>query len=528
MKVLRCAIYTRKSSEEGLEQSFNSLHAQREACEAYIRSQAHEGWKLVRAAYDDGGFSGGNLERPGLQRLMSDLREGRIDVVVVYKVDRLTRSLTDFAKIVETLDGHGASFVSVTQQFNTTSSMGRLTLNVLLSFAQFEREVAGERIRDKIALSKRKGMWMGGNPPLGYDVQNRQLVVNEAEAEVVRLIFHRYLELGCVRALMRDALARGITSKAWTSTTGRHWGGKPYSRGALYYLLRNPIYVGRIAHRGEEHPGLHASILEEALWDEVQAMLKRNRQGERTGRPAAAGSSLLTGRLYDDRGNLMSPSHTRKRGRIYRYYVSQALLQNGAQAAGSIPRVAAAAIEDLVMDRLLAWSREAGEKLPDTARRSEVVAARVARVVLDHDRVTIELAGSTGGDSKPASIVIPVVLRRERGGAGTVARDGSSSIIRSMPDRSLIRAIARAHQWLGLLRDGEVRSIADLARRERISPGYAEKIIRLAFLAPDIVEATIDGRQPASMSLADLLEREIPVSWRQQRVALGFMPATAT
>src|SRR5258705_3641247 len=250
-KVRRCAVYTRKSSEEGLDQSFNSLDAQREACEAYIKSQAHEGWKLVKTAYDDGGFSGGSLDRPALQRLLADMGRGLVDVIVVYKIDRLTRSLADFARIVETLDRQGASFVSITQQFNTTTSMGRLTLNVLLSFAQFEREVTGERIRDKIAASKRKGMWMGGSVPLGYDVKDRELIVNEAEATTVRDIFDSYVRLGSVAQLQADLRRRGTLSKRWTSSSGRTWGGVAFSRGALYWLLRNPVYVGRVGHKGQ-------------------------------------------------------------------------------------------------------------------------------------------------------------------------------------------------------------------------------------------------------------------------------------
>src|SRR5712664_969651 len=325
--VSRCAVYTRKSSEEGLEQAFNSLHAQREACEAYIKSQAHEGWKLVRTAYDDGGLSGGSMERPALQRLLAEVAAGRINVIVVYKVDRLTRSLADFARIVETLDSQGASFVSITQQFNTTTSMGRLTLNVLLSFAQFEREVTGERIRDKIAASKRKGMWMGGNLPLGYDVKDRQLVVNEAEAETAGYLFQRYVELGTVAALHTDLKRRVIVSKIWTSSSGKRRGGLGYSRGALYYLLRNTIYVGRITHRGASYAGQHSGIVPQDLWDRVQALLTENRQGDsRTAGPSE--SCLLSGLLFDDRGNVMSPSHARKaNGRRYRYYVSQAVLQ---------------------------------------------------------------------------------------------------------------------------------------------------------------------------------------------------------
>src|SRR5204863_6119674 len=260
---VRCAIYTRKSSEEGLEQEFNSLQAQREACEAFINSQRHEGWVCLPKAYDDGGFSGATMDRPALRQLLADIAAGRVDTVVVYKIDRLTRSLADFAKIVEILDARGASFVSVTQQFNTTTSMGRLTLNVLLSFAQFEREVIGERIRDKIAASKRKGMWMGGVPPLGYRAENHKLVVIDSEAEIVRSIFRRYTELGSVGLLKEELDARGINSKSWTSGAGRVIGGKPFSRGAIYLILRNRSYRGEIVHKGQSHPGEHIPIIDQ-------------------------------------------------------------------------------------------------------------------------------------------------------------------------------------------------------------------------------------------------------------------------
>jgi site-specific DNA recombinase len=272
--IRRCAIYTRKSSEEGLEQDFNSLHAQREACEAFIKSQAGEGWRLVKTAYDDGGLSGGTMERPALQRLLADVNQGVIDVVVVYKVDRLTRSLTDFAKMVEVFDAHAVSFVAVTQQFNTTSSMGRLTLNVLLSFAQFEREVTGERIRDKIAASKQKGMWMGGLVPLGYEVHERRLMVNQSEAETVREIFRCYLELGCVRLLMEELNRRGIRSKVRVAKNGKTSGGNSFSRGALYVLLSNPIYIGEIRHKGVRHPGLHEPVVDRELWERTQRLLR--------------------------------------------------------------------------------------------------------------------------------------------------------------------------------------------------------------------------------------------------------------
>jgi len=299
----RCAIYTRKSSEEGLEQEFNSLAAQREACEAYIRSQQHEGWLLARNRYDDGGFSGGNMERPAAQRLLTDIRAGRIDIVVVYKVDRLTRSLADFARLVELFDAEAVSFVSVTQQFNTTSSMGRLTLNVLLSFAQFEREVTGERIRDKIAASKKKGMWMGGNVPLGYDASERTLVINPAEAETVRRVFALYRELGCVRRVKEAADRLGLRTKCSTTRNGtERGGGKPFSRGHLYTMLSNPIYTGHIAHKGELHPGQQAALIDDESWSTVRDQLAANTSNHRR-RAKAAEPSLLAGLLVDARGS---------------------------------------------------------------------------------------------------------------------------------------------------------------------------------------------------------------------------------
>src|SRR5713226_808158 len=348
----RCAIYTRKSSEEGLEQEFNSLQAQCEACEAYIRSQRHEGWVLARIRYDDGGFSGGNMERPALQRLLADIQGGRIDIIVVYKVDRLTRSLADFARLVEIVDAQGASFVSVTQQFNTTSSMGRLTLNVLLSFAQFEREVTGERIRDKIAASKKKGMWMGGNVPLGYDASERTLVINPAEAETVRRMFDLYRKLGCVRRVKEEADRLGLRTKCSTTADGTERGGKPFSRGHIYGLLANPIYTGQIAHKGELYPGQHPALIDNETWTAVRNQLAANTSDHRH-RAKAAEPSLLAGLLVDARGERLTPTHAIKKGRRYRYYVSTALIT---EARTDLPqgwRIGAREIEEAVI-RVLA------------------------------------------------------------------------------------------------------------------------------------------------------------------------------
>ena len=348
---IRCAIYTRKSSEEGLEQDFNSLDAQREACEAFIRSQKHEGWVCLSEMYDDGGISGATMERPALKRLLADIEADRIDAVVVYKVDRLTRSLNDFAKIVEVFDRQAVSFVSVTQQFNTTTSMGRLTLNMLLSFAQFEREVTGERIRDKIAASKKKGMWMGGLPPLGYDVKDRKLVVNEREAETVRHIYRRYAALGSVLALKEELDGDGVVSKTRVDKFGRRTGGRPLARGALYLMLQNRIYRGEIVHKENSYPGEHEAIIDEALWDEVQRQLAANRFERATG-AGASRVSLLAGLIYDDAGARMTPTHANKKGTRYRYYVSPGLVRGTRRQAPRGRRVPAADLERLVEERL--------------------------------------------------------------------------------------------------------------------------------------------------------------------------------
>jgi len=375
----RCATYTRKSSEEGLEQDFNSLQAQREACEAFIKSQTGEGWRLVKTAYDDGGLSGGTMERPALQRLLGDINQGLIDVVVVYKVDRLTRSLADFAKMVEVFDAHGVSFVAVTQQFNTTTSMGRLTLNVLLSFAQFEREVTGERIRDKIAASKRKGMWMGGVVPLGYEVYDRRIVIDEREAETVRYIFRRYLELGCVRLLKEDLDRRGIVSKRRKSKTGTESGGHSFSRGALYALLSNPIYVGEIRHKNLRHPGQHQAIVDRAVWERTQQQLQEHRVRAKC-HDAGHEKSPLIGRLVDENGAGLTPSHARKGERKYRYYVSRNFPAQGLAPSHGGWRLPARELEGRV-------AAAVGEMLGDesavleAAQKTELDSSQVDRVL---------------------------------------------------------------------------------------------------------------------------------------------------
>src|SRR5262252_5939774 len=363
---VRCAIYTRKSSDEGLDQEFNSLRAQREACEAFIASQRHEGWVCLPKTYDDGGFSGATMDRPALRRLLADITAGRVDTIVVYKIDRLTRSLADFAKIVEILDARSASFVSVTQQFNTTTSMGRLTLNVLLSFAQFEREVIGERIRNKIAASKRKGMWMGGVPPLGYRAQDRKLVIVDSEAEIVRFIFRRYAEIGSVRLLKDELEARSIQSKLRTSAAGRISGGKPFARGALYLMLQNRIYRGEIVYNKRSYPGEHEPIIDQPLWDAVQTQLASN-AAQRNDSGKTRQPSLLAGMLFDGDGNRMTPSYAVKKGTRYRYYVSRSLITKDRAMTSAALRLPAAEIEHLVSSRVHRWLLDPGSIYKSTS-----------------------------------------------------------------------------------------------------------------------------------------------------------------
>jgi DNA invertase Pin-like site-specific DNA recombinase len=408
----RCAIYTRKSSEEGLEQEFNSLAAQCEACQAFIRSQRNEGWVLVRTRYDDGGFSGGNLERPALQQLIADIRAGRIDIVVVYNVDRLTRSLADFARLVELFDAAAVSFVSVTQQFNTTSSMGRLTLNVLLSFAQFEREVTSERIRDKIAASKKKGMWMGGNVPLGYDADERALVVNPAEAETVRHIFALYRELGCVRRVKQEADRLGLRTKCSTTANGTERGGKPFSRGHLYTLLSNPIYTGRIAHKGELHAGQHAALIDDKSWSAVRDQLAANTSDHRR-RAKAAEPSLLTGLLVDARGERLTPSHAVKKGRRYRYYLSAALIADAGTDRAQGWRLAAREIEEAVI-RILTDALTSPAKLVERFGAPGISSDQIRKLLSRAARMAAALGGSPGERAKLVRELVEQIIIDEK------------------------------------------------------------------------------------------------------------------
>ena len=565
-RVLRCAIYTRKSTEEGLDQAFNSLDAQREACEAYIRSQASEGWLLQPAPYDDGGFSGGTMERPALLRLLADIDEGRVDVVVVYKIDRLTRSLADFAKIVERLDKREASFVSVTQAFNTTTSMGRLTLNVLLSFAQFEREVTAERIRDKVAASRAKGIYMGGCPPLGYDARERKLVINADEAESIRFIFARYLELGSVARLRAELDAKGITTKAWVSTRGKSIGGGNWYIGPLRHVLRNRVYIGEAVHKGASYRGEHEAIVSKDLFDAVQAKLDSNQVNHKYKRTVGS-RGLLTGLIFDERGNALSPKRSRKPdGRTYLYYVSQASIQRREDNKIACRPIAAPVIEGLVHDRLqriLALpqvrSKRKSEKNKTTKNGVEqpltgtsgTLRQYLKRIEVSQDRVLLifdEQALSntyrtTGPEiedilrSKFASedritrladrIVLTVSTHlTSRGGARRIEGNDPASTTwtatKSRLDPCLIRALADADHWRRLIDADQASSIDELAKLGNRERSHARKILRLAFLAPDIQQAILAGRQPATLTLTALTEIELPLLWTEQRRVLGL------
>lgn len=520
----RCAIYTRKSSEEGLEQGFNSLHAQREACEAYVMSQIGEGWAALPTIYDDGGFSGGTMERPGLVQLLSDIEKGRIDIVVVYKVDRLTRALSDFARIVEIFDKHGVSFVSVTQAFNTTSSMGRLTLNVLLSFAQFEREVTGERIRDKIAASKAKGMWMGGNVPLGYDIptdpQNRVLAVNQVEAETVRQIFGRYLELGSVRRLADDLRCTGVLTKRRVTAAGVEIGGGPWREGPLYYFLKNRIYRGDIVHKGTVYAGRHQAIVDDATFAAVQAKLAEG-AAMRSVSNGMRVRHTLTGKIFDDRGNPMSPVCARRAGRLHRYYASQAVIRGDRGEAGSLPRVPAEAAEALAERVLMAKVDPAkvnGEVLSALIRM--VVSKSGVELTLDPLKLCIGVIEAAPADDGIV-LQLPVILKTF-GGTRRVCDCAGVPLQAIEPDVALQKAIARGRRWEHQLATGERAGADDIAAIEGVQSRYVDKLLKLAWLAPELVEDIVAGRRLRGLTLGDLMGMEIPLDWYGQRQILAL------
>ena len=551
LKGPRCAIYTRKSSEEGLDQASHSLDAQPEACEAYIKSQAGEGWRLVKARYDDGGVSGGTMERPALKRLLAEIEAGQVDIVVVYKVDRLTRSLADFAKIVEIFDTHGASFVSVTQQFNTTTSMGRLTLNMLLSFAQFEREVTAERIRDKIAASKAKGIWMGGSLSLGYDVKDRKLVINPREARNVRWIFRTYLEVKSVRLLKESLDRKGVLTKARHGKDGGTQGGRTFSRGHLYRLLSNPLYIGKIPHKDKLHEGLHDAIVETDIWNQVQDLLRHNKQGvERASSTKCP--SLLAGRIYTADGEKLIPSHAAKKGRRYRYYIARRLAQNqGVGSAGE--RYAAHEVEAAVLQslsgfldqpmrvasalevetpsperlkRLVAGTGQLRTDLEDPHLALRLVPAILSSVTVSSTNLTLRLqrdglATALGIEVQSGSAVYtfaaPCRLVRRGQELRFVLPSGGGTDGPDNRDPALLMAVAKAHLWWRWLRDSEVCSLREIAHRERLDPAQVTRRLRLAFLSPQLVRQILAGTQRADLTIEMLTRQiELPLGWAAQ------------
>lgn len=541
-----CAIYTRKSSEEGLEQDFNSLHAQREACEAFISSQKSEGWRLHPAHYDDGGFSGGNLERPALTKLLADIEQKRIKVIVVYKVDRLTRSLADFAKMVERFDALGVSFVSVTQQFNTTTSMGRLTLNVLLSFAQFEREVTGERIRDKIAASKKKGLWMGGNTPVGYKPNGRTLDIDLYHAPMVQEIFSGYLKHGCVRKL-KTALERSdIKSPVRTYESGRQTGGIPFTRGNLYKILSNPIYIGKIAHKGETYPGQHPSIIDQTLWDEVQARLTANSQ-RREKQRSVPSDSLLAGILFDDQGHRLIPSHSQKQSKRFRYYVSEPLVTNVREEALDGVRIPANDLEQIVIKQLIQWlsndealldelhpppelvhkalaeARSIAKDLENKTSTYKLIRKLVRSVSVANESISITLLPRNilEENSEVASVLtVPATIKR-CGFAMRLLVEGQPT--KPQTDHRLIQNIAKGYRWMEQLTSGEAKFVGEIATREGITNSHVTRMIYRACMSPKLVRAILDGTQPVRFTSETLKEvLPLPIDWaEQEQLILG-------
>lgn len=542
--IQRCAIYTRKSSEEGLEQSFNSLDAQREACEAYIKSQEHEGWILMETHYDDGGYSGGTTNRPALQQLLSAIKQGEIDIIVVYKVDRLSRSLADFSNMVELFTQYDVSFVSITQQFNTSTSMGRLTLNVLLSFAQFEREVTGERIRDKIAASKKKGMWMGGIIPLGYDVHDRALIPNDKESSLVNYIFEKYLELGSVRKLKHLLDRKGFVSK-WR-TNGR--GARPFSRGALYTILKNPIYSGNIHHKGEIHPGQHQAIIENSLWTKVQDKLKNNKLNI-TNRTDTKSPSLLAGLLFDLDKNPMSPTHTTKGNKRYRYYANQASLQFKQLPSNAIQRVSAQTIESIVkceLSALLTNSNKISELFKELSPSATQVKQLVnhakelenswltctldkklhdyqkilSKITLSQNQLTIHVSRNglyhllNQGLKTDITTLIPYKIHRKvklkRCGVETkliIHSEDQTKLNQAHTDsqRAIQTAMLKALTWNQELLTGQVSSMKEIAERENVNSRYISRILKLAFLPIQSIQNIAEGQIQHNLTLKSLV-----------------------
>jgi len=548
VKTIRCAIYARKSTEEGLEQDFNSLDAQREACEAYIKSQQHEGWVLVEKQYNDGGFSGGTLERPAVKELFNDIEAGEVDIVVVYKVDRLTRSLMDFSKIVELFDKQNASFVSITQHFNTTTSMGRLTLNILLSFAQFEREVTGERIRDKVAASKKKGMWMGGCVPLGYEIVDKKLLIEKNFASVIKIIYEKYLELRSVCKLKTYLDESNLRSRS----------DKVFSKGNLYNILSNKIYIGLIKHKTNTYNGEHKPIIDFETFEKVQKLLLENRVDKNCGLKSSS-NLLLAGKIYDDKNNRMSPSHSNTRKRKYRYYVSLALTKLKKGQEGSVSKISAGEIEKFVVEEIknfLLNTKKVQNLIKDcnVINQNEIIKAIgqikdfsnpkliravLEKVVISKERIEITLSQSqlietlknlANGLEAPIETKEPsknpIVIKRDirisstsQAGCNTLIIPTGSNTL-SMPNQHLIKVIVKSHYWNELLLTGEAKTSSDIQKLEGLNDNsYIKQVLNLKFLAPEITEAILNGTQARDLTMAKLFNLKT-LDWQEQKMIL--------
>jgi len=543
MRRLRCAVYTRKSTDEGLGQDFNSLDAQREACAAYIKSQATDGWVLIPCGYDDGGFSGGSLERPGLQSLLADIKAKKVDIVVVHKIDRLTRSLLDFAKLVEVLEASGASFVSVTQSFNTTTSMGRLTLNMLLSFAQFEREITAERIRDKIAASKVKGMWMGGNPPLGYAPDGRSLKIVEAHAKLIVDIFERYVATGNVRLLEYELDRDETRVPRRAALSGREMGGGKFSRGQLYKILSNPVYLGKIAHHDKLYEGKHEAIITSELWEAAHHLLRANRQGYHAEkRPNAM---LLAGLVETEGGRRFKSNHACKGRKRYRYYVVDRISQDTPPVSptripgGELDPAVTNLICDELRDPLTLLLKADVEIHPShivglDIRAEALLAAvhqrdyftvrsLVRKIIVSPPAIEVQLEVSAllralaiAGLPYEHAIILRAPIRAMRTGKAVrlIQKDGRS-FAQQRPHLKMARHIATARGWWSELRCGDIR-VADIARREGLNPSWVSRMVRLNFLAPAVVDAIFAGTLPHHLGPDLLRHPELPLSWKEQ------------
>lgn len=542
---IRCAIYTRKSCEEGLEQDFNSLDAQREACESYIKSQQHEGWVLLEKQYNDGGFSGGNLERPALKELFKDIAEDKIDIVVVYKVDRLTRSLLDFAKIVELFDSHNASFVSITQNFNTTTSMGRLTLNILLSFAQFEREVTGERIRDKIAASKKKGMWMGGRVPIGYKKENKKLIISENDAKTVQQIFKKYLELKSVPKLKEYLAEHNITSNK----------NNYFEKGQLYHILQNKVYIGRITHKGKVYNGEHQAIIEEDVFKDVQKLLSDNISDNNSQKSAT--NSLLAGILYDDNGNRMSPSHSNTRKKKYRYYVSLAITKFKKSQAGTISKLPANEIEKFVVSEIENYFSDTKilqnyicdlkiqeqNIILNKLKNAEIFTPQVIKnivekvtvskdwieIILKQNKIQEFLYNLCSIQNNKKSEEIFITLKKDiristgssKGCNVLILKNGETQ--ESNINKNLVKAIVRSYYWHELLLSGKVKNTKDIQKLEKLKDNsYIKQVLNLRFLSPKIVENIIQGTQPKDLTVSKLFNIKT-YNWQEQEKLVNLL-----